>query len=355
MFKGILVSDVPLNSYSGNSVHTANIASCLATFSEIEVSPIRFQVPLVGSAIHVMETVPRLLLRHIRYIWIRHSIGPLLFRVANTKDIISVCDVNSVIEARDRIDGTNRLMSRLNQEIELRNMAGADVVRVHNNKLRDFFVSKYSEEVPDIEEKIQVIPIPSNVAKCPVKRTFGSNTASLVFVGSSQEWQGLEFLINAFAKLRLAEARLTLHMRTLPQTISMLIEELKIVDKVTVEFLPHRDLIVTLPSYDALVIPRPSNEVANTSTPIKLVEAMACGLPIVGTDVGGISEYVEHKKNGYLVDPGSSEALAKGITEVIENPKLARKIGENARLFAEQTFDLPVISQQIKSICVGAR
>lgn len=350
MLKGILVSDVPPNSCSGNTIHTANIASCLATFSEIEVNPMRFHAPLVGSAIHAVESVPRLLHHHFHYVWIRHSIGPLLTRVANIKGIVSICDVNSVIEARNRIDGTNRLMSRLNQEIELRNMASADTVRVHNNKLRDYFVSKYPKEIPDIEEKIRVIPIPFDVAECPVKRRYGSSSGSLVFVGSSQEWQGLEFLIRAFAKLRLTEVKLTLHTTTLPQTIRELIGELKIGDKIKVEFLPHRDLINALPSYDALVIPRPSNEVTNTSTPIKLVEAMACGLPIIGTNVGGISEYVEHKRNGYLVDPGSSGALAEGIARVIKNPKLARKMGENARLFAEETFDLPVISRQIESL-----
>lgn len=310
----------------------------------------RFHAPLVGSAIHAMESVPRLLHHHFHYVWIRHSIGPLLTRVANIKGIVSICDVNSVIEARNRIDGTNRLMSRLNQEIELRNMASADTVRVHNNKLRDYFVSKYPKEIPDIEEKIRVIPIPFDVAECPVKRRYGSSSGSLVFVGSSQEWQGLEFLIRAFAKLRLTEVKLTLHTTTLPQTVGELIGELKIGDKIKVEFLPHRDLINALPSYDALVIPRPSNEVTNTSTPIKLVEAMACGLPIIGTNVGGISEYVEHKRNGYLVDPGSSGALAEGIARVIENPKLAREMGENARLFAEETFDLPVISRQIESL-----
>ncbi|MFO0780554.1 MAG: glycosyltransferase family 4 protein [Candidatus Gracilibacteria bacterium] len=57
-----------------------------------------------------------------------------------------------------------------------------------------------------------------------------------------------------------------------------------------------------------------------------LLEAMAAQLPIVATNVGGIPEIVEDRKSGFLVEPGSAEALAKTIIMLLKNKPLREKI-----------------------------
>lgn len=62
--------------------------------------------------------------------------------------------------------------------------------------------------------------------------------------------------------------------------------------------------------------------------PLSIIEAMAKGLPIVATDVGGISELVSHGVNGFLVPPGDSEALAETIEFMFQNPSVRARMGK---------------------------
>jgi glycosyltransferase involved in cell wall biosynthesis len=65
--------------------------------------------------------------------------------------------------------------------------------------------------------------------------------------------------------------------------------------------------------------------------------AMGTGLPVVGTRVSGITEVVEDGKNGRLVAPGDSQALAQAILELYRRPELRRRLGDTAcRTVAEK-------------------
>ena len=70
-----------------------------------------------------------------------------------------------------------------------------------------------------------------------------------------------------------------------------------------------------------------------------ILEAMACGLPTVGTNVSGIKEVIINKSNGLLTKTDSA-SLRNSITKLLTNPKLREKLGHNARLYVEKRFDL---------------
>ena len=67
-------------------------------------------------------------------------------------------------------------------------------------------------------------------------------------------------------------------------------------------------------------------------------EAMASGLPIVGSTVGGIPELVEHGKNGFLVPPREPRALAAAIRLLADNADLRAEIGRRNRVEAESNL-----------------
>lgn len=69
--------------------------------------------------------------------------------------------------------------------------------------------------------------------------------------------------------------------------------------------------------------------------PLAIIEAMACSLPIVSTDVGGIRNIIRDGETGYLVPSGDSSAMADRVRILLGNPLLANKIGHNARKFFE--------------------
>ena len=65
--------------------------------------------------------------------------------------------------------------------------------------------------------------------------------------------------------------------------------------------------------------------------PLSLLEAMSCGLPVVATDVGGISEIVTDGENGVLVPFGDIDALANKLYALLIDRKLASRLGQQAR------------------------
>ncbi len=93
------------------------------------------------------------------------------------------------------------------------------------------------------------------------------------------------------------------------------------------------DINKLLPGADLFVMSSKSE-----GLPVALLEAMACGLPVIATSVGGIPEVVENGKNGLLVPPGDSNALAAEIDRALNDLELARQLGRNARKMVEQSF-----------------
>lgn len=72
---------------------------------------------------------------------------------------------------------------------------------------------------------------------------------------------------------------------------------------------------------------------------IALIEAMALGRPAVVTRVGGLTEVVEHGKQGLVVEPGDPETLAEAITTLLRDEKLRGQLGESGRQRAAK-FDI---------------
>jgi len=71
-----------------------------------------------------------------------------------------------------------------------------------------------------------------------------------------------------------------------------------------------------------------------------IVEAMACGKPVVATAIGGIPELIENESTGYLVPPGDSTAMAQRIQQLLDNPSLALQMGKQAFAISNMRFDL---------------
>ena len=72
---------------------------------------------------------------------------------------------------------------------------------------------------------------------------------------------------------------------------------------------------------------------------VSVLEAMACGKPVIVSATGGLAEIVDDQQYGLLCDPNSVDSLLDKMIRLIENPELAKEIGENARLHVEQKFE----------------
>jgi glycosyltransferase involved in cell wall biosynthesis len=85
------------------------------------------------------------------------------------------------------------------------------------------------------------------------------------------------------------------------------------------------------------------------NTPISVLEAMACGLCVVSTNVGGIPYLLEHGHNALLVPPEDPEAMATAVSRLLTEPGLAEQLSRHARQKAEQ-YDWSVILPQWEAL-----
>jgi glycosyltransferase involved in cell wall biosynthesis len=72
--------------------------------------------------------------------------------------------------------------------------------------------------------------------------------------------------------------------------------------------------------------------------PLTVLEALAAGVPVVSTEVGGIPEVIESGKTGYLVPKGSAEFLAKRIVELLQDPSKAAEFALAGRAMVRERF-----------------
>jgi glycosyltransferase involved in cell wall biosynthesis len=74
--------------------------------------------------------------------------------------------------------------------------------------------------------------------------------------------------------------------------------------------------------------------------PLSILEAMAAGLPVVATNVGGVPELVLDGETGFLVPPGNPQSLAGAMERLLEDSALRRRLGAAGRLRVEEGFHL---------------
>ena len=82
-----------------------------------------------------------------------------------------------------------------------------------------------------------------------------------------------------------------------------------------------------------------------------LLEAMACGKPIVTTNAESVSWFLTHGENALLVDVDDAQQLAQAVNRLIADPMLARQLGENARQLYQERFNEHVICGQWLEFC----
>jgi len=86
------------------------------------------------------------------------------------------------------------------------------------------------------------------------------------------------------------------------------------------------------------------------SLPVSIAEGMSWSKPAVVTSAGGIPELVEHGKTGLVVPPGDPTALASAILRLLDDPALARQLGQAARRRYEQRYRPEIMTQALEEL-----
>jgi glycosyltransferase involved in cell wall biosynthesis len=170
--------------------------------------------------------------------------------------------------------------------------------------------------------------------------TYGSRPRRVVCVGNLRPVKGHDVLIRAAPQILRQFPDATFHIVG-GGPCARALEELAATWGVGLAFTFHghrEDIARHLGESDLFVLPSYSESVPNA-----LLEAMAAGLPVVASNVGGVAEVVHHESTGLLFDAGDDRALARRVCEVMATPALARSLGCAARADVASRFSFEVM------------
>jgi glycosyltransferase involved in cell wall biosynthesis len=115
--------------------------------------------------------------------------------------------------------------------------------------------------------------------------------------------------------------------------------------------IPWYEVPEFLGSSDIFVLPSQQDEYGNLDgLPTVLLEAMACGLPCVANDVGGVSLVIKNKNNGLLIDPNSKRQMVEQLSELINDKEKRTHLGHQARLSIINKFNWENVSILLEDI-----
>lgn len=151
--------------------------------------------------------------------------------------------------------------------------------------------------------------------------------------------KGIRFLIQAFRLLsvRYSNARMLIvgdgNEKTSLEQLTM---SLGLEDRIIFTgAVPHENVLRYYQKADAFVLPSLNEGMSNT-----MLEALACGLPLVATDTGGTKEILIENRNGFIVKMRNPDDLAEKLEKLIADPSLADKMGrESLRLAKELSWE----------------
>jgi len=208
--------------------------------------------------------------------------------------------------------------------------------------------------VPD--EKIELVPNGADVAPetpCPP----GAPERYIVYAGALQAWQGLDVLLRGFARLAdLTGLRLVI-CSSVPErrarALRRLADRLGVADRLVWNFtLPHAEVAAWLAGAEVSVAPLTgcARNVDQGCAPLKILESMAAGTPVVASGLPAVRELMADGVHGRLVAPDRPAELARAIRVLLEYPDAARAMGERGRRRVTEEFSWALTRAKMATI-----
>lgn len=184
-----------------------------------------------------------------------------------------------------------------------------------------------ASRVVDGPARVIYAGVPISAGEAPARRQHSSSEFVVGTAGRLVELKGIEYLIRAvgalrrdFPALRLEIAGSGPRQRILEQVVAQAGLGGQVVFLGWID-----DLATVLPRWDVFVMPS-----LEEGFPIAALDAMASGLPVVASAVGGVPELIEDGKSGWLVPPRDVEALTSRLRVMLANPESGSSIGAAA-------------------------
>jgi len=271
-----------------------------------------------------------------------HTLGEMKNRVARSE---------AEREGAYRLDGERQVLARADRIIAATLAEQAQLEWLYKADTRKVTV------IPPGVDTSHFYPIPADEARQYIGLT--PDARMILFVGRIEPLKGVATLIRAVACLRLKNLKEPVHLAVIggdpeaaPAEISEEMVRLqKLCDDLTVGkmvvFLGKRGQD-TLPYYysAAEVVVMPSHY---ESFGMVALEAMACGTPVIASQVGGLAFLVQDGVTGYTVPDGDDDILCEKLALILGEESLRQRMGRNAAEYA-RNYDWEKIAKQIVGV-----
>lgn len=238
--------------------------------------------------------------------------------------------------------GYNSRLVALSKKIYKKTLMGLDGLFVISTPLKDYFISEGISE-----SKIHIINMTVDPKRFISLKKQQVDIKYVAYCGTaSNNKDGVDDLIRAFAIIahQYDDIKLMIIGKT-PSKVDesgnlSLIERLGIKDKVIFTGIVESERIPQLlKNAEVLALARPDSLQAQCGFPTKLGEYLLTGNPVVVTKVGDIPKFLVHEENALLANQRDPKDFAEKIKWVLDNPVLAKKIGENGAKLALREFN----------------
>jgi glycosyltransferase involved in cell wall biosynthesis len=226
----------------------------------------------------------------------------------------------------------------------------ADIVVIYSK----YMLPEIRYFLPKLDEnKLRIIHNSVNTNRfkpgLPPPSIMNDSLKTIFWVGRITEDKGVGDLVEAFSMVRdkVKDVKLVIGgtgSRTYIDKLRRRCAELEIADRVIFTGgIPNEKVPNYMANCSVFVYPSRGGE----GIPRALLEAMACGAPVVATTVSGIPEAVIHGESGLLVRPRDPKQLADAIISILEDDMLAKRLGTQARIKIETEFSHNVVIPQL--------
>lgn len=199
-------------------------------------------------------------------------------------------------------------------------------------------------ELYRIAPSSKMITIHNGIDDCHERASFGVSEPIITMVARFREPKDHETLLRAFATIPSGSILRLVGDGPLRRQSQRLVRKLGLTNRIA--FLgDRRDISTLLASSEVFVLASKSE-----LFPISILEAMRAGLPVIASDVGGVSEAVIHGESGFLVPARSVSELREALIRLIENAELRARMGGAARLRFEKHFLTSKMADHTRSL-----
>ena len=220
-------------------------------------------------------------------------------------------------------------------------LAGRVTIRLMRNA--DRIISLCSQSTSELLEegmpadRVAQIANGVDTSRFTISARRSNNRKMITFIGRLDGYKGVDCLLGAFRQVIQGCPDVTLKLvGDGPDAMELTrqAEALQIQGRVVFRG-RQVDVAKELSETDIFVLPSLSEGMSNV-----LLEAMACGLPVVATEVGAAADMISNRVNGMLVPPGNPAALSNALIELLRNDVFAGSLGIAARKTVEERYGL---------------